>query len=40
MLRWLVRIVALLVAVAALLWLTVYYVTPQPAIWAIRAQFD
>lgn len=40
MLRWLVRIVALLVAVAALLWLTVSYVTPQPAIWAIRALFD
>lgn len=40
MLRWLVRIVVLLAAVAALLWLTVSYVTPQPAIWAIRALFD
>lgn len=40
MLRWSVRIIALLVTVAALLWLTVSYVTPQPAIWAIRALFD
>lgn len=40
MLRWLVRILLGLVALVALLWLTVTYVTPQPAIWAIRALFD
>ena len=40
MLRWLVRILLGLVALIALLWLTVTYVTPQPAIWAIRALFD
>lgn len=40
MLRWIARIIVGLVAVAAALWLTVSYITPQPAIWAIRALFD
>ena len=40
MLRWFIRIILGLVAVVAALWLTVSYITPQPAIWAIRALFD
>ncbi len=40
MLRWIVRITLGLVAIVAALWLTVSYITPQPAIWAIRALFD
>lgn len=40
MLRWFVRIMLALVAMVAALWLTVSYVTPQPAIWAIRTLFD
>lgn len=40
MLRWLVRIILTLLAIVAGLWITVTYVTPQPAIWAIRALFD
>ena len=40
MLRWFIRIVLALAAIVAALWLTVSYITPQPAIWAIRALFD
>lgn len=40
MLRWFIRIMLAIVAVVAALWLTVSYITPQPAIWAIRALFD
>lgn len=40
MLRWFIRIILGLVAIVAALWLTVSYITPQPAIWAIRALFD
>lgn len=40
MLRWFTRIILAIVAVVAALWLTVSYITPQPAIWAIRALFD
>lgn len=40
MLRWLVRILLGLVAIVALLWVTVTYITPVPGVWAIRALFD
>lgn len=40
MLRWFIRILLAIVAIVAALWLMVSYITPQPAIWAIRALFD
>lgn len=40
MLRWIVRILMGLLALIATLWVTVSYITPAPAIWAIRLLFD
>lgn len=40
MLRWFFRIMVAFAMIVVGLWLTVSYVTPQPAIWAIRALFD